>query len=153
MLDRVLSAAKDVRVSAIRAISGLLLLAACGSSGGGSTAPGTFSGDPVANAMSESGAVQMTARTSPNPIERGEVALQVIAKDTKGVPLDGVVISAVPWMPAMGHGASTVPTVTAKGNGVYELTNVNLFMPGHWELRLTMSGAVTDKTTLSFDVP
>ena len=95
----------------------------------------------------------MTARTSPNPIERGEVALQLTALDTLGAPLDGVTIDAVPWMPVMGHGASTVPTVTAKGNGVYELTNVNLFMPGHWEVRITMSGKVTDKTTLAFDVP
>jgi hypothetical protein len=139
-------------VSALRAIFLGFALVACGSTGGGS-APGTFSGDPVADVMSESGSVHMTARTSPNPIERGEVALQVKAMDTKGVALDGVTMSAVPWMPAMGHGTSVVPTVTPKGNGIYELTNVNLFMPGHWEVRITMSGAVTDKSTFAFDVP
>lgn len=103
--------------------------------------------------VSESGNVHVSARTSPSPIERGEVALQLTAVDGKGAPVDGVTMSAVPWMPAMGHGAATVPTVTAKGNGIYELTNVNLFMPGHWEVRITMSGSVTDKTTLAFDVP
>ena len=130
-----------------------LFCAACGSTGGGSSAPGTFSGAPVANVVSDSGAVHMAAWTSPNPIERGEVALQLNALDAKGAPLDGVTMSAVPWMPAMGHGASTVPTVTAKGNGIYELTNVNLFMPGHWEIRIAMSGTITDKTVLAFDVP
>ncbi len=81
------------------------------------------------------------------------MSLELTALDAKGAPLDGVTMSAVPWMPAMGHGASTVPTVIAKGHGVYQLSNVNLFMPGHWEVRVSMSGAVTDKTTLTFDVP
>jgi hypothetical protein len=56
-------------------------------------------------------------------------------------------------MPAMGHGSSVEPVTTAKGNGTYVLDNVYLFMAGHWELRTTFSGSVTDRATPSFDVP
>jgi hypothetical protein len=123
----------------------------CGSSGGG--AVGTFSGPPVANATTDTGTFTIDARTSPNPIARGINALELTVKDKTGAPKDGLAMSAVTWMPAMGHGASVVPTVTPKGGGVYDLENVDLFMPGRWEVRLTIGSPATDHSTLVFDIP
>jgi hypothetical protein len=69
------------------------------------------------------------------------------------MPLDGVDVAAVPWMPAMGHGASVTPTVTAAGRGAYVLHDVDCFMPGSWELRTTFSGKVDDRATITLDIP
>jgi hypothetical protein len=36
---------------------------------------------------------------------------------------------------------------------MYVLTNVGLFMPGTWELRTSIAGAITDHTAPSFEIP
>ena len=69
-----------------------------------------------------------------------------------GHAVDGLQIAATPWMPSMGHGASVVPTVTPRGAGVYDLADVDFFMPGSWELRLTLHGTLDDTATITFDV-
>jgi len=70
-------------------------------------------------------------------------------------PVSDLNVDVLPWMPAMGHGASTTPVVVAgQEAGSYVATNVNLFMPGVWELRITLarSGAENDDARVSFDV-
>ena len=124
----------------------------CGSGGGGG-APADFSGAPVTTVMTAAGTYSVATRTSPNPITRGVNSLELTVLDAKSAPASNVTVTAVPWMPAMGHGSSTVPTITNKGEGVYLLDDVNLFMPGRWEVRLTLAGGVTDTSTLVFDVP
>jgi hypothetical protein len=69
------------------------------------------------------------------------------------VPVDELGIVSTLWMPAMGHGSSVEPVVSPKGKGTYVLDNVYLYMPGHWELRTSFSGTVTDRATPTFDVP
>ena len=68
-------------------------------------------------------------------------------------PVDGLAITVLPWMPDMGHGASVTPTVTAAGGGRYVVENVELFMPGKWELRTTLAGPSEDSVTPSFRIP
>jgi hypothetical protein len=124
-----------------------LVLAAC-SSAGGTGAPDAFTGTTFATLTSDAGR-RIEARSSPEaqPV-RGVNSVELTVDDPGGAPLDGLAIDVVPWMSAMGHGASVKPTVTARGRGVYVLTNVDFFMPGRWELRITLTGAIEDHATL-----
>jgi hypothetical protein len=109
---------------------------------------------PLATLSSDQSQLVIEVRTAPTqPPERGIASVQLVVKDQQGAPEDSLDVSALPWMPAMGHGTSVAPVVSAKGNGTYVLDNVYLFMPGHWELRTTFSGSVSDSATPTFDVP
>jgi hypothetical protein len=133
-------------------------LVAC-SSGGPSSPPveqqgnggaGTFPQEPLATGTSDGG-LRLEIRTAPSqPPPRGTCTIELALL---GSPTDGIDVSVVPWMDAMGHGTSVKPTVTAVGGGKYVITNVSLFMPGTWSLRFAFSGPVNDKATLTFDVP
>ncbi len=70
--------------------------------------------------------------------------------DAMGTPADGLSLSVVPWMPAMGHGSSMECMVTPRGNGDYLVTNLMCPMPGTWELRV--SGAGSDTTVIPLSV-
>ncbi len=97
----------------------------------------------------------MVVRTAPQqPPSRGlqEVELAVTDAST-GAPETGLVLDVLPWMPAMGHGASIVTSVREDSPGIYVVTDVDLFMAGTWELRTNVSGAVTDYAAPSFEIP
>jgi hypothetical protein len=128
------------------------VVSACG---GASSAPnGSFEGPPLATLSSEDSKLTIEVRTAPDqPPSRGVASVQLVVKNVEGVLQDGLGVAATTWMPSMGHGSSVDPVTSAKGNGTYVLDNVYLFMPGHWELRTTFSGTVTDRATPSFDVP
>jgi hypothetical protein len=53
----------------------------------------------------------------------------------------------------MNHGAPISPTVVSRGDGTYLVTEVDLFMPGHWELRMSLTGSTSDDAVLAVDVP
>jgi hypothetical protein len=100
---------------------------------------------------SDSGALRLTL-TAPNGATVGTGTFEMAVADaTDGSPRDGLTVSVVPWMPAMGHG--TAPsTVTAEGGGRYRLDDVYLFMPGSWELEIGIAGPVTDHANASFQI-
>lgn len=50
-------------------------------------------------------------------------------------------ILVAPFMPDHGHGSPVTVVVTELGDGEYELSPVNLLMPGYWEVGLEV---VTD---------
>jgi YtkA-like len=114
-----------------------LALAACGT-----TSSDDDSGPlvQVADVASQSGAYEIAMLAhSPSPA-RGDHSLELVVTSAQdSSPIDGLSLTLVPWMPAMGHGASVVPTVTPLGDGAYELDNVDLFMAGLWELRTTFA--------------
>lgn len=131
-------------------------LAACG--GGGSEpsgAPDAFPSAAFATVVGARGAIQAEVRTSPTqPPTHGVLSVELTLRDAaSGAPLDGLTVDVQPWMTAMGHGSSVKPTVTGGGAGHYVATNVNLFMPGRWELRTTVTGAVEDTLAPVLDVP
>jgi len=131
-------------------IAAAALVAACGS-GDAATSAG-FPRDPYVVATSDSG-LRVEVRTSPTqPPPRGTCALELSISDASG-PRDGLSIAIVPWMPSHGHGASVVPSVSDAGAGKYVVSDVDLFMPGRWELRTTIAGNVTDHVVASIDVP
>ncbi|MDP9035109.1 MAG: FixH family protein [Myxococcota bacterium] len=125
-----------------------------------------FSGQPFAALSSKGGAYQVSVRTSPQPPSRGQVSAEytIVSTETRA-PASGLSLTVVPWMPAMGHGASVVPSVAESSAGTYVVTDVDLFMPGHWVLRTTLSpaaaeagtgddaGLPTDYVEPSFEIP
>jgi hypothetical protein len=96
--------------------------------------------------LSESGALSVTWEciSSETPARaRNRFELYIESTESE-LPADGLTLSMVPFMPAMGHGSSTVPEIDPMGRGKYEAADVVLAMPGVWELRTTISGAESD---------
>ena len=136
-------------------LGGLLsgLLAGCGSA---PDAPGeiSFPPEPLTTLTSTGGLWQIAVRTSPQPPIKGVDAVQFQITDADGAGVDGLAVTAVPWMTAHGHGTSARTRVIAQGLGVYQIENVYLYMDGRWELRSTLtSEGATDAVTPIFDVP
>jgi hypothetical protein len=129
-----------------------LVVTACSSNGAGAGgAP--FPATPAAALDGTSHVVHFEIRTSPQPPARGVSRAELrVTKLAGGAPVDGLTVAAVPWMPAMGHSASVQPTVSAEGSGKYLVDDVDFFMPGRWELRVSARGAVEDDATFTFDV-
>ena len=136
------------------AASVALAAAACGDSG--STDTGTFATTPATVLTTEAGSFRIAVHSAPDAQpSRGVNALRfVVTKVADGTPASGLDVDVVPWMPAMGHGASVKPSVTPGTEpGVYTVSNVNLFMPGLWEIRATIGGAAQpDHATAQFEV-
>jgi hypothetical protein len=122
-----------------------------GSAGGGGA---TFPDAPLATLKSDQGGISIAVRTSPEqPPGRGLIDVELVATDANGAPLDGLELGVQPWMPEMGHGASTKPKIEAKGGGHYVVSDVALFMPGRWELRTSIAGPVNDSATVDLQIP
>jgi hypothetical protein len=132
--------------------STLLLLGGCSSAA--PTGAAGFPATPLVTTNSASGALRVQVRTSPQPLARGSNDVQLtVMEASSGAARDDLMVSVKPWMPSMNHGSSTVPTVTAQGEGKYLVTGVNLFMPGRWELRMSLSGSSPDEVVVASDIP
>ena len=127
------------------------------SAGSGSDAPVTFPAEPFATLASDTGALTIEVRTAPEqPPTRGLFSVEYrIAEATTAAhpPADGLTVSVVPWMPDMGHGASITPSVAVDGDGRYVISDVELYMPGKWQLRTTIAGAANDSAMPTFEIP
>jgi YtkA-like len=123
------------------ALAAASLLASCTSSTTTSTDsfPSSF--------MTDEGKIEVALSSSPEqPPYAGNGSLQLLLTEPKtGKPIDGEQIALVPFMPTMGHGTDVIPECQPMGEGGhYACTNVNLFMPGEWQLRFAFSGPVID---------
>jgi hypothetical protein len=129
------------------------LLLGCSGETGGEASSGAFPAEAYTTMVGEKGAVTFEIRTAPTqPPSRGLVTVEYRISDMAGAPLDGLDLQVLPWMPAMGHGASTDPSIEAKGEGRYLASKVSFFMPGSWELRSTVAGAVEDRAIVTFQI-
>jgi hypothetical protein len=145
-----MSAMKPSRCALLAAAA--FVSAAC--SGAEPLGPPTFPADALVTTMSASGALRIEVRTSPQPPSRGTNSVELtVTAASDGKPRDDLSVDVTPWMPAMNHGSSAIPTVTPQGGGRYLLPEVYLFMPGHWELRTSFSGAMTDHAAPAVDIP
>jgi hypothetical protein len=148
---------QPVRRSACQsALAGLLCLGACGSDTGDTQRPVGDAG-PFGTIVNESGALSIEARTGPDqPPTRGLSTVELDIIDAhSGEPRDGLELTVVPWMPAMGHGTSVKPALEAVGGGHYVISNVNMYMGGAWDLRIAISAAdaeAADRATLHFKI-
>jgi len=142
----------SARVKAGWLIVGSLCTSACGSEVSPETS--AFPEAALATLSSDEGKLVIEVRTAPDqPPGRGVDGVELFVKSAEGVPLEGLAITSLPWMPSMGHGTSVLPTITERGQGRYVLGNVYLYMPGRWELRTSFSGSVTDGAAPAFEVP
>lgn len=120
------------------------LLAACG---GKPQTVTNFPDTALLTTTSVDGAYTIALRTAPaQPPARGLCTGEYTITDASGAPATGLAVAITPWMAQMGHGA-TLPTITELGGGKYLLEDVNLFMPGLWELRTTLRGVTAATTT------
>lgn len=127
-------------------------LPAC-SSASPSPAQATFPNDPYVEVTSASANLRVAVRTSPQPPPRGTFAVKMTITDRSGAPVEGLSLDVVPWMVAHGHGTAIKPSVTPDGPGEYLVSDVNLFMPGTWELRTSITGRVTDHVAPALAIP
>jgi hypothetical protein len=94
----------------------------------------------VASVTSQSGAFEVAMLAHSATPTRGSHSLELVVTSVQdAAPVDGLSLTLVPWMPAMGHGTAIVPTITPLGDGTYELDDVDLYMAGLWELRTTFA--------------
>lgn len=66
--------------------------------------------------------------------------------DAVGEPASDLVIDKVrPWMPSHAHDGRIVPKVeAAEAPGSFSVTDINMWMPGPWEVQLTVNGSAGD---------
>jgi hypothetical protein len=107
-------------------------------------------------AKAQDGKVRVTfVSATPAPPAKGTNAFTIDVADESGAPIDGASIVVKPFMPDHGHGASVVPKVAAGAQaGRYEVSDVELFMPGVWEItfEVTPAGGAMDAVKLAFCV-
>jgi hypothetical protein len=144
-------------MSALRPLTMLVLFAAAACSSAANEPAGgaaAFPADPLMTLTSDGGTLHLAIRTAPSqPPTRGTVSVEYAVTDASGAPATGLHVDIEPWMPAMGHGASTKPAVADEGGGKYVASGLDLFMPGRWELRTTFTGAASDHATVVLDIP
>ena len=98
----------------------------------------------------------MSATPAPPAQGNNDWTLQINAMSAGvvGAPVAGAQIQVTPYMPAHMHTSPIKAIVTDKGNGLYELTPVNLWMPGVWQTTISVASASgTDNATYSFCIP
>jgi hypothetical protein len=61
-------------------------------------------------------------------------------------------IEIVPWMSAHEHGTSTLPIIKELGKGEYSVEQVNLSMPGLWEIYVRINKGKKGEDTAVFNV-
>lgn len=135
-------------------VAAAALVAACGESDE-PRAPVVFAGDAVLTLASTPSGWTTAWRFSPSQPVRGFNAAELTVHGVDGEPLLGLVVKALPWMPAHGHGTSAKALVTERGEGVYVIDPVYYYMGGHWELRTSLAATVTapaEDVTPSFDI-
>jgi hypothetical protein len=142
-------------------------LAACGT--GGSGGAGGSGGSGIATSLCDTDPRAMTyavglSRTAtgapfkvtfvdatPAPPSDGMNAWTVRVTDGSGNPVTGATITLKPWMPDMGHGSSVTPQITPMGeDGMYQVTLIDLFMPGIWSNTFTIKTASAPLATAVF---
>jgi hypothetical protein len=124
----------------------------CGGEPG--VASASFPAEALTTLTTQGGALQVEVRTAPDqPPGRGVIAVEYRVVGSNGMPAPGLTLGVVPWMPDMGHGASVVPSVADMGGGRYVVSDVEVFMPGKWELRTTFAGAIQDSATPVLQIP
>lgn len=91
------------------------------------------------------------------PPDRGDNRFKLRVVDSAGNAVPDATVVVRPWMPNHGHGSTPESfTPIATGNpGELEVGPINFFMPGLWELRVTVSSVAMDaseRATFAFCV-
>ena len=104
----------------------------------------------LASATSESGALRVEVLSAAPRLKHGMQAVRLrVTQTSTGKPAEVSRVEIRPWMPAMGHGVDDAPTIRQVAPGEFEVSQLDLFMPGAWELRLTLVGKVEDHAVVA----
>lgn len=100
---------------------------------------------------------KVNAFSSPSRPSKGTTAWKLAvyqdAQDPASEPVTTATLTFKPIMPAHGHGAAGQPIISTQPEG-YIVQNVNLYMSGRWELRLSFQEAERFETAMvSVDIP
>jgi hypothetical protein len=150
------------------AISPVVLVLACGGSGGPAPAPpvsfncSTDSSNetytPGLPASGVDGVYDFKLMTmDPEPPSRGNNLWNVeIDSVATGQPVDGLGsnMTVTPYMPTMRHGSPIIVDISDAGEpGMYTFTPINLWMPGIWTVTIDVvddGSAESDKAVYNF---
>ena len=146
-------------------LSVLGLAAGCGGPGQGAGDAGSgggcaFPSQPFVSQATDGGRYELALRSCPDqPPARGQETVEYTITNPGGAPQDGLTVSVLPFMPAMGHGTSAQTTVTPTGGGKYVVGNVYFAMPGEWQLITDIwapgvpdAGPPTDSATITVEI-
>lgn len=101
--------------------------------------------------VSENGLYSVEMLIIGNELKIGMNSVDVIVHDNKDHDVMGAEITVTPWMPEMSRGAKEEPRVMERGGGLYSAENVEISMPGLWELRVKIKAeGVEDTAVFSF---
>jgi hypothetical protein len=108
---------------------------------------------PNLSVSAPSGMKYILVQSSPAPPARGLDTWNLKVTDAAGTPQPGISLQIRTLMPEHGHGSSTTPTITNQGGGNYQVSQLNLFMPGVWKITFSNSPGFTDSADFWFCVP
>jgi hypothetical protein len=92
----------------------------------------------------------------PAPPARGDNTwvVQLNTMVTPIAPVSGATLSVTPFMPDHAHGSGKTVIVTPMTEaGQYQLSPVNLWMPGLWEVTIQASAPQSDRVVFRFCLP
>ncbi len=98
--------------------------------------------EPYFSGISKTGSANYVIKlvdSNPAPPAKGNNVWFIEVTNPDATAASGLVVDLEGFMPDHGHGTPVVPTVVDNGEGGYTLDPVNLFMPGYWEVSLTLS--------------
>ena len=146
-----------------RQLLGLVVLAACGRSKTNvakhDSCETETRKDAVVVGLHEHGAANVLdfALTSikPMPPARGDNTWVVqITTIAAGSPITDATVTMTPFKPDHGHGSPIKVNVAATTAGQYQLSPINLWMPGYWEATIHASqGPTSDSAVFKFCIP
>lgn len=145
-------------MSRLRAVSFLWVLVALSlvvSACGGTEDDGEieFPDTSLVQLKSESGALWLDLRSSPQPPEQGTNHFLAYIVRSKGYrPVTGLDLEVEAWMPAHDHGSPSEPVVEEEGQGRYLIRNVAFHMAGEWELILRIRGPEEDRFVVGLQI-
>ncbi len=142
-------------------------LAACGGSSGGADADtvdcSTIMGtDTFVVGLEHQGAAGLIdfkmMSAMPAPPARDDntwiIELDTMTNGVVGNPIDGATMTATPFMPSHQHGTPKQVVITPTGTtGQYQLSPVNMWMPGVWETTIKVSAPQSDTAVYKFCIP
>lgn len=92
----------------------------------------------------------------PAPMMRGDANSWLVEVDSMsagvvGAPLAGADLLLSPYMPAHMHGPGEDPIMSAgPTDGQYKIDRINTWMPGVWQMTLSVSTPVADRAVYNF---
>lgn len=149
----------------------LAALAACSSPSSPAAAPDAAGGvigcanqgDTYAANMQKPGQMGMYTFTlnqaAPAPPSLNVNVWTMKIADAAGKSPDVTQLTALPFMPLMGHGTNQTPFFTANSDGTFSVADIDLFMDGLWTVTLSITtpaaggstkGSVVDTAVYTF---